>query len=189
MRKIITLIIMLIIGLGASMYMHAQESQPTKKELKAQKKALAEAEANARYEVALNAIKEGAFVLEVDKVTLKWGQFIYVNSYTNFIMVNGDEATVQLAFSTTRLGANGLGGITVDGTISNPKIEISKKGRVHYSFSVQGVGISASINLTLDEGGNMAEADVNPNFNSNRTSMSGTIVPLEESAVFKGQSL
>jgi len=35
----------------------------------------------------------------------------------------------------------------------------------------------------------VASADVNPNFNSNRTTMTGVIVPLEESTVFKGRSL
>lgn len=104
-------------------------------------------------------------------------------------MVNGERATVQLAFNTMRSGPNGIGGITVDGTISDPKISINKKGRVTCSFGVQGVGISAQISLTLDEGDNVASADVNPNFNSNRTTMSGVIVPLEESTVFKGRSL
>lgn len=171
------------------MVLNAQETQLSKKELKAQRKAKEAAEAQFRYETAMNAIKEGKFVLEADKITFKRGQFVYVTSFTNFIMVNGDKATVQLAFNTMRSGPNGIGGITVDGTISDPKIKTTKRGDLIYTFSIQGIGISAQINLTLNEGDNTAEADVNPNFNSNRTTMSGNIVPLEESNVFKGRSL
>jgi len=189
MKKIIALAFILSIGMGSAINMSAQENQLSKKELRAQRKAIAEAEAKARYEVALKAINERAFVLEADKITFKRGQFVYVTSFTNFIMVNGERATVQLAFNTMRSGPNGIGGITVDGTISDPKISINKKGRVTCSFGVQGAGISAQISLTLDEGDNVASADVNPNFNSNRTTMSGVIVPLEESTVFKGRSL
>jgi len=189
MKKIIALAFILFIGIGNAVNMSAQDNQLSKKELRAQKKAIAEAEAKARYEVALNAIKEHAFVLEADKITFKRGQFVYVTSFTNFIMVNGERATVQLAFNTMRSGPNGIGGITVDGTISDPRISINKKGRVTYSFGIQGVGISAQISLTLDDSDNVASADVNPNFNSNRTTMTGVIVPLEESTVFKGRSL
>lgn len=189
MKKIITLLLIVFIGVGTTMNLNAQEAQLSKKELRAQRKAKEAAEAKLRYETALNAIKEKAFVLEADKITFKRGQFIYVTSFTNFIMVNGERATVQLTFNTMRSGPNGIGGITVDGTISEPKIKISKRGTVDYTFSIQGIGISAQINLTLNEGDNTASADVNPNFNSNRTTMSGVIVPLEESNVFKGRSL
>ena len=189
MKKIIILMLVLLIGTGTIMTLNAQETQLSKKELRAQRRAKEAAEAKLRYETAMNAIKEGKFVLEADKITFKRGQFVYVTSFTNFIMVNGDRATVQLAFNTMRSGPNGIGGITVDGTISDPKIKTTKRGNLSYSFSIQGVGISAQINLTLNEGDNTAEADVNPNFNSNRTTMSGVIVPLEESNVFKGRSL
>lgn len=188
MKKIIALWLLLFISIGGVIQLHAQETQLSKKQQKALRKAQESAEAKLRYDIAYQAIKDRKFVLEADKITFKRGQFVYVTSFTNFIMVNGDNATVQLAFNTMRSGPNGIGGITVDGTISNPKMKVNKKGDVTYSFAVQGAGISAQINLRLTRDDNTAEADVNPNFNSNRTTMSGTIVPLEESTVFKGRS-
>ncbi|NDV83470.1 DUF4251 domain-containing protein [Bacteroides sp. 51] len=189
MKKIIIPMLILLMGTGTTTKLNAQEPQLSKKELKAQRKAQEAAEATYRYETAMNAIKEGKFVLEADKITFKRGQFVYVTSFTNFIMVNGEKATVQLAFNTMRSGPNGIGGITVDGTISNAKIKTTKRGDLTYTFAIQGIGISAQVSMRLNEGDNTAEADVNPNFNSNRTTMSGVIVPLEESSVFKGRSL
>lgn len=188
MKKIITLLLLLSISIGGALHIQAQETTLSKKEQKALRKAQESAQAKLRYDIAFQAIKDRKFVLEADKITFKRGQFVYVTSFTNFIMVNGNNATVQLAFNTMRSGPNGIGGITVDGTISNPKMEVSKKGDVTCTFSVQGAGISAQISLRLTRGDNVAEADVNPNFNSNRTTMSGVIVPLEESTVFKGRS-
>ena len=189
MKKMIIVLILLSMSAGTMMKVNAQNNPLSKRELKAQRKAEAATEGKLRYEAALNAIKEGKFVLEADKITFKRGQFVYVTSFTNFIMVNGDKATVQLAFNSMHSGPNGIGGITVNGIISNPKIKTTRRGDLSYTFAIQGVGISAQINLTLNRGDNSASADVNPNFSSNRTTMSGTIIPLEESNVFKGRSL
>lgn len=52
-----------------------------------------------------------------------YGEMAFKNSYpvsptTNFVMVEGDKLTLQLGF-TGRIGANGLGGITIEGNISS----------------------------------------------------------------------
>ena len=60
---------------------------------------------------------------------------------------------------------------------------------VNYNFNVQGIGISAQIFITLSEGGNNATVDISPNFNSNNMTLTGKIVPLSESSVFKGRAL
>ena len=56
-------------------------------------------------------------------------------------------------------------------------------------FSVQGIGISAQLFLTLNRGNNEATITITPNFNSNTLTLHGKIVPLEESSVYKGRSL
>lgn len=52
-----------------------------------------------------------------------------------------------------------------------------------------GTGISARVDITLYKGGNKATVYITPNFNSNRMTLNGVIVPLQKSSVFKGRSI
>lgn len=142
----------------------------------------------ASYQQAVQAIKNKQFVLEANQVIFKYGQTAFVSSNTNFVMVNGQKATVQIAFNTPYPGPNGIGGVTVDGTTSDIKVTMDKKGNVNCNFSVQGIGISAQVFITLTNGGNNATVTVNPNFNSNTLTLTGNLVPLDQSDVFKGRA-
>ena len=51
------------------------------------------------FEEAKQAMNEKQFTLEADQVVFKYGQMAYVNSNTNFVSVNGDDAVVQVAFN------------------------------------------------------------------------------------------
>lgn len=167
-----------------------QQSEPlTRSERREIRRAQQRAESEARYQLALRAINEGTFVLEADRITFRRGQSVFVNSGTNFVMVNGQRATVQSAFNTVRPGPNGIGGITVVGNISNPTVRISRRGNVTYTFGVQGAAISARIVVKMHRGNNRATAEVSPNFNSNRQTFSGIIVPLSQSRVFRARAL
>lgn len=52
-----------------------------------------------------------------------------------------------------------------------------------------GTGISAQVNIRLDKGSNNASVDISPNFNSNRFTLTGSLLPLTKANVFKGTSL
>ena len=65
------------------------------------------------WDEALDAIKDTTFTLEADKVVFPYGQIAYVNSNTNFVSVNKDDAVVQVAFNVPFSGPNGIGGVTV----------------------------------------------------------------------------
>ena len=78
--------------------------------------------------------------------------------------------------------------VTVDGNVSGYKIKTDKKGSIYLTMSVMGVGISAQVSITLPYGSNNATVDIRPNFNSNRLTLSGEILPLDKSNIFKGRS-
>ena len=62
--------------------------------------------------VAVQALKENKFVLEADRLMFKRGDVAYVNSNTNFVLVDGEKGTVQVAFNNTPFaGPNGIGGV------------------------------------------------------------------------------
>ena len=141
------------------------------------------------FQEAKEAIDNQTFVLEADRVYFKYGTSAFVSSNTNFVGLDGDKAVVQVAFNVPFSGPNGLGGITVDGNASNYKVKTDKKGNIHVSMNVMGIGISAQVNIDIPYGSNNATVDILPNFNSSHMTLSGQILPLKKANVFKGRSL
>jgi hypothetical protein len=103
--------------------------------------------------------------------------------------VKGNKAVVQISPSNFASGPNGVGGVTVSGTISGMQRMVDKKGRTTVSFNVMGIGINAQIEVYMTPGTNRASATIYPNFNSNTVWIEGDIVPYENSDVFEGSSL
>lgn len=155
---------------------------------RARQKAAQEIEESAAYAEAVKALEEKQFVLEADQVIFKRGETAYVNTNTNFVLVNQNRGTVQVAFNTHFAGPNGIGGVTVDGTVSGVKMKTDKRGNVTYSFSIMGTGISAQVFMTLVNGDNEATVSISPNFNSQTLTLRGKIISLEQSNIFKGRS-
>ena len=138
---------------------------------------------------AAAAVRNQDFVLEANQVTFKNGATVFVNSNTPFISVKGNRAVVQISPSNFAAGPNGVGGVTVDGTISGMERMVNKKGNVTISFNVMGIGINAQIEIYMTPGTNSASATIYPNFNSNTVWLQGNIVPYENSDIFEGNSL
>lgn len=135
------------------------------------------------------ALRNQDFVLEANTVTFKTGATVFVNSTTNFISVKGNRAVVQISPSNFSSGPNGVGGVTVDGMITDQKVYTDSKGRTTFSMNVMGIGINAQVEIYMYPNSNSASATIYPNFNSNTVWISGDIVPYESSNVFEGTSL
>ncbi len=138
---------------------------------------------------AIAAMRNKDFVLQISDVTFRSGNTVFVNTTTNFLSVKGNRAVVQISPSNFASGPNGLGGVTVDGTISGYQITTDKKGRVNLTYNVSGIGISAQIEVYIVPGSNYAQATIYPNFNSNTIWISGNVVPYENASVMEGSSL
>ena len=191
MKKIIALKMLVFIGASTAMYAQESKSENRRAERKAQRdaeKAREKREEARAYADAVQAINNRKFVLEADRITFKRGRSAFVTSNTNFVLLNGEKASVQVAFNGPYAGPNGIGGITVDGRVGEVKTATDKKGNVTCSFSVMGVGISAQVSIRLTHDTNNASVTINPNFNSNRLSLDGKVIPLSESSVYKGRS-
>lgn len=153
----------------------------------AHKKAMA-AQQLKEFQMAVEAVKSGSFVIEVDQLLFPGGNSKFVSSITNFVSMNEGKAVIQIATSYFTPGPNGLGGITVEGTVSDITMSTNKKGFVFYNFRVQGMFVSATVNVQMLGDGNRATVTVYPNFNNNNLTMTGTVVPYSESDVFQGQT-
>ncbi|MBR5856868.1 MAG: DUF4251 domain-containing protein [Bacteroidales bacterium] len=190
MKKVLLLCLTAMFALPTFAQQNDKAAAKEQKQMeKEKKKAQKEAQEMALFSAAVLAMQNGSFVLEADRVEFKRGTFVNVISTTNFVMQDGDKATVQLSFQGAAIGPNGIGGLTVDGDVSGAELKQDKKGNYNYSFKVNGVGISALITINLPKGSNYCTATVTPNFNNNRTSFTGHLKPKARAAVHKGMAL
>ncbi len=138
---------------------------------------------------SVQALKEGYFVIEIDQIVFPRGMTKFVSSLTNFVSMNDGKAVIQIATSNFYPGQNGLGGITVTGNASNITMSTDKHGIVYYNFIDQGIAVSATVNIQLLGNGNRATVTIYPNFSNNNLTLTGKIVPYDQSTVFQGQSI
>lgn len=190
MKKIVSFVVLALwVALG---YIHAQDQQNQKRLLREQRReerrAQEERQDSLQFSQAFQAINNKAFTLEANQVVFKYGQTAFVSSNTNFVSVNDDQAVVQIAFNIPAAGPNGLGGITVQGSVSGYQVTTDKSGNVYVAMNVIGAAISAAVNITLYSGSNQASVTVNPNFNSNQLTLNGQLVPSSQSTVFQGST-
>lgn len=153
----------------------------TKKQKKAIEKRNREIKDSLEHEVAVAALKNRYYVLMADRLSIRGRMFLNPTPNTNFLLVQGDDAVIQLAANNGRLGLNGMGGITVEGKITGMRGGIpDKKGKISYEFTVTGPAVSAQVQLTLYEGCNQAVAIISPNFWSGNLTVYGNLVPYDK---------
>jgi len=128
------------------------------------------------------------FVLEANYLSGRTGSRIPVNSTLNFISIDSTRGIIQLA-NTWGVGYNGLGGITVEGSIS--KYEITKKETKH------GVNYTIMLYLMTNLGMYDVFLWVSPDGNADASisgispgqlNYSGRLVPMQDSRTFKGRT-
>ena len=185
MKKLIVTIGVAVIGLSMSAQEVSKEEwrQMSKKERKEYK--MAAQIANQKKTVAL--LESRAWVLEAVQIQNKYGESANIQPTLNFVGVSGENATAQLGAS-DGIGWNGVGGITVEGKIRTYKLKEGKPGSgVSLRIDIMGAS-SGSLNLSIQANPDgSATATVSDN-TGGRITYRGTIVPLSESRVYKGQT-
>ena len=137
-----------------------------------EKKALEAQQDSVSYVQAINALKNGSFVLEADNVVFRNGIMrIIQTAFTNFVY---------------NWSPNGLGGVTVQGNVNGISMRQDKDGNVYYNYGINGIAVSATVSIVLTGGTNQASVTINPNFSGNTLTMNGYLVPYNESSVFQG---
>jgi len=131
-------------------------------------------------------IQEKSFVLESDFLQDRYGYKIPVSRNINFIMVDGDQAIIQIG-ANSGLGANGVGGVTAKGRITDWELhENERKKTFNLRMNViTGIGMYS---VSLSIGNHNATARLTGLQPGNLT-FDGDMVALDESSVFEGRSL
>lgn len=164
------------------------QAEQTEAQQRALEKELQQAQDSIHYVNALQALEKLDFVLEADKLVFKRGESAFVNSITNFVSLNDDQAVIQIA-PFNGGGPNGVGGITLEGRASNISIKTDRKGNTYFTMNVMGTGLSATVTFTLPKGSYHATVTVDPTFSGNRVTFYGRLLPSAQSKVFEGRSL
>ncbi|HJC17528.1 DUF4251 domain-containing protein [uncultured Alistipes sp.] len=190
---LLTLILMLALGFGATSTARAQSPELQQEELtRAQKrkvrKQLEAIQDSLDYAAAVKALQERNFVMSADQLVFKHGETAFVTSATNFVSLTGDDAVVQIAPFNSG-GPNGVGGITVEGKASSVKVDRDKRGTLLFSMNVSGLGISAMVTISLPEGSNRASLLVESMYRSGRITLNGRLLPYDRRSVVQGASL
>lgn len=179
MKKITVLILILTVCFN----LNAQEVK-TKKELRVERKLQETEERDDRRVIQEQWANDQTFVLEAQRVSTKVGESYDLSSATNFVYVNGDKASIQLAFDHL-VGWNGLAGITVSGRITKYEFDSENKNKpILIKMSIQGSSGFQDISLWISSSGR-GEAQIT-DIKGNRLQFTGDIVSIEDSRVFVG---
>ncbi len=189
MKRIIGLSLLMGIALLSALpgWAQTQASKQDRKISKQEQKEIAQQQANQQFEVARQALKDSMFVVEVDRIIGQLGRTVYVTPNENFVLMNKDYASVQLAVLSAFAGLNGVGGVTLAGQVSDVQERIDKHGNVTCQFRVQGNSISSTVIVTLYHGDNQVSVVMNSTFSNDRITFYGRLVPAQTSNVFKAQ--
>lgn len=185
MRNII-IILLLFMGLSFSATtVNAQSKREQRKAERAEHKRQESQQLEANRERLLSLIDEKQFVLEAHTIYDSRQNSYPVSPNTNFVAMNGKNATIQIAFPGA-IGRNGLGGITIDGTISGYEVR-SKKNKspitIYAQVSSATLGNST---LTMQVYGNgAARANIRGAFGA-EVAFSGNLASLDNTTVYKG---
>lgn len=185
MKKTGILTIILIFAAGLSVSAAAADKNGTIKHDTVNEKKNNKTELE--YKATTNMLDSMSFVLEAYNLRDAWGNMAIVPSTLNFIMVDSSIAVIQIG-SNSRIGPNGVGGVTAKGTVSGWRLQKNSK---HKSFTVfmtitTPIGIY-DVNMFVSANGK-ATATIS-GLSRGKLIYDGDLVPLSESRVYEGRSL
>ena len=188
--RILVFFLLLTFVFAANIQTYAQERKQTKKERKEAKKLRKEQqkkEQAALFDVSKQLIKDTSFVIAADRITFKSGLNFSVSQTLNFFKVYKGNGVLQIApINSPSLGANGLGGVTMKGPLTQYLIT-DKGDKIYVRITLKGTLGTAMINLSV-YGGNNTVIDVSGLFSGNAFTMYGSIEHLGDVRIFEGTS-
>ena len=142
-----------------------------------------------QYAQAIVAIRNGSWALEASSIAFNNGNTDFVTPSTNYVSINNDIGTIQTALDNTNIySPNGLGGVTLQGNVSNGQLTVDNQGNIYYNYILQGNNVSATVNIMIAANSNQATAYISPNFGSGNITMNGSIYPYKQAGVIQGTS-
>lgn len=183
----------LVIGLALAMALtaYSQEQELSRKERRKLEKEIKKEqqakEAAMKAQVVGLMVEYQRFVLEADRLRDKRGNQVNVNSNLNFVACDSLTAVIQIG-QNSYVGRNGVGGITVEGSVGNYEFSFNEKNSVYtVRFNIRATTGNYDVSMTCFPDGR-ADALVSSSW-PGKLNYSGFLVPPVQSRVYKGTSL
>ena len=179
--------IILVFLISFSMVIFAQEKESKlnrkeKKEIRKQEQMVQEKEMS---ETLAGCVDSQQWVLEASLLSNRNGFTINVDNTLNFIALDGDKAFIQLG-SNSRLGPNGVGGVSLEAQVSKYQVKKDEKNGTYYIHIYLSSSIGTfDIQLDCNATGQIASATIQGN-TARRIRYTGELVPLELTSLNKG---
>jgi len=126
------------------------------------------------------------FVLEAQQLKDQRGNMIHVSSMINFVAADSVSGVIQVG-SSYYVGLNGVGGMTVEGSISNYEYTYKEKKGYHFlKYNLHTSAGTYDVRMSISPAGK-TDATISSSWPGNLTYV-GNIVPPASSRVFKGRS-
>lgn len=186
MKRVLIFVLAMLLTLPAfTQELSKKERKQLDKELKKEQKA-EEAAQNAAVVDAM--VVYNRFVLEANTLKDKRGNSLQVSSNINFIASDSISGVIQVG-SNTYIGRNGVGGVTVEGSITDYKYSKNEKnGSYSITYYLRTPVGSYDVRISVYSDGR-ADADVSSTTWGDKLRYSGYLVPPGISRVYKGTSL
>ena len=137
-------------------------------------------------EKTMQILESRAWVLEAHTIQDRYGSSAPIIPSLNFVGVDGENSTVQLG-SSGEIGWNGVGGITVEGTVRQYKLIEGKKAGSGANLRIEIMGVSAGhVSMIINVSADGAATAMLSDTYGEKLTYRGQIVPLSESRVYKG---
>ena len=163
----------------------AVPSKETKAQRKAHEKEMRAQVNQLAHEKALQAMEQGYFVVMADRISD--GRTGYTASglsdNANFLLCQGDAGIFQVAYLRGAPGANGLGGMTLHGSVKGVRIKENKDGAVSMSYNMVGSQMNAYVTINLYKECDRVMVDVNPTMGRGSITLYGRLVPYRNAKI------
>ncbi len=181
MKRFFTYVSMLTMAMFLSCGVFAQA---TKKQIREQKKQERLAQEAASWQLYKGLAEEKLFMIEINRA----GNNNSLSPRLNFLYVNQDSAVFQLQ-SYSQMSNNGLGGFTINGTISNYQYTPPKKKNkpIYIQFNLQSKNRARgmlNINITV-----YGDGQCNIDVGANAELLQGSFMSPEKSKVLVGTDM
>ena len=156
-----------------------------KKLSRQERKELRQAEMTANFNFLNDLVQSRRFVIEADYLENKYGDKVPVSPMINFIMVNSSDGVLQTG-SNFRIGYNGVGGVTAEGTIGDFEFEKNFKN-LSYTVKFDILTNLGAYDIIMTVYSDFRARATISGVTSSKLTYSGRFEPLSKSKVYKGQ--
>ena len=188
MKKIVS-VFALIISLSGIVVASGCSSSMTAEERAARREHQALVDSVTR-NLAVARLDAGEFLIPARSLQIGSGRNnTYPNDMTNFISAREGKGMFQLASTRgNRLGANGMGGITLEGVFSLKKRSTDKRGNDQWEYSLGTTLGLCRILVDLPASSATARVNVQGSFGPGSFTLTGPVLPYDRSSIAVGRS-